>query len=476
MDLKEGSGKHFAVGMIVLAAVIVMLFTLPQYVGLELTIGMALTMSVLIGMYVILITEIIHRTTLALFGALLILIILIYTGLIPVHDSVSFVIGAIDFNTIGLLLGMMIIVGILSETGIFQYIAIRTAKMAKGNVWKLMILLSIITAVVSAFLDNVTTVLLIVPVTISVARILNVNPIPLILAEIFSSNVGGTATLIGDPPNIMIGSAAGISFPEFANLVAPDIAITFVISFVLLRFMFRKDLKQMPEHVEKLQEIDENKEIKDKTLLKKTTVVLFAVIVLFVFHGILKVDVSIIALSGAAILLLITKTQPEKAFHHVEWSTLLFFAGLFIIVSGIELSGAFEVLAHETLKITGGDLAATMFLIIWMSAFVSAFVDNIPWAATMIPIIQNISLDPSFSNVISGFTHNPLWYALVIGVDFGGNGTLVGSSAGLIAIAVAEKHGYPILFRTFLVRGFPYMVATTLIASMILYLRILFLW
>ena len=476
MDLVEGTGKHFAVGMIVLAAIIVMLFTLPEYVGLELTIGMALTISVLVGMYVILITETMHRTTLALFGALLSLIILIYTGLIPAHDSVSFVIGAIDFNTIGLLLGMMIIVGILSETGIFQYIAIRAAKMAKGNVWKLMILLSIITAVASAFLDNVTTVLLIVPVTISVARILNINPISLILAEVFASNIGGTATLIGDPPNIMIGSAAGISFIDFANRMTPEVVITFAISFVLLKFMFRKDLKQKPEHIEKLQEIDENKEIKDRVLLKKTMVVLLAVIVLFVVHGFLEVEVSIIALAGAAVLLLITKMHPEKAFHHVEWPTLLFFAGLFVIVSGVEASGAFEIIAHEALKITGGDLAATMFLIVWMSAIASAFVDNIPWTATMIPIIQNISLDPSFANAISGFTHNPLWYALAIGADFGGNGTLVGSSAGLVAIALAEKHGHRIFFRTFLVKGFPYMIATTLIASMILYFRVLFLW
>jgi len=467
---------HFVVGMITLAAIIVMLFTLPGHVGLELTIGMALTMSVLVGMYVILITETVHRTTLALFGALLILLVLIYTGLISVHDSVSFVIGAIDFNTIGLLLGMMIIVGILSETGIFQYIAIRAAKMAKGNVWKLMVLLSIITAVASAFLDNVTTVLLIVPVTISVARILNINPVSLILAEVFASNIGGTATLIGDPPNIMIGSAAKISFVDFAIRLTPEVAITFAISLLLLKFMFRKDLKQKPEHIERLQEIDENKEIKDRMLLKKTMIVLFAVIGLFVLHGVLGVEVSVIALAGAAVLLLVTKTHPENAFRHVEWPTLLFFAGLFVIVSGVEASGAFEVIAHEALKITGGDLASTMFLIVWMSAITSAFVDNIPWTATMIPIIQNISVDPSFASSISGFTHNPLWFALAIGADFGGNGTLVGSSAGLVAIALAEKYGHPIFFRTFLVRGFPYMIVTTLVATMVLYLRILFLW
>ena len=258
--------------------------------------------------------------------------------------------------------------------------------------------------------------------------------------------------------------------------MTPEVVITFAISFVLLKFMFRKDLKQKPEHVERLQEIDENKEIKDRVLLKKTMIVLLAVIVLFVVHGFLEVEVSIIALAGAAVLLLITKMRPEKAFHHVEWPTLLFFAGLFVIVSSVEASGAFEIIAHEALKITGGDLAATMFLIVWMSAIVSAFVDNIPWTATMIPIIQNITLDPSFANAISGFTHNPLWYALAIGADFGGNGTLVGSSAGLVAVALAEKHGHPIFFRTFLIRGFPYIIATTLIATMVLYFRVLFLW
>ena len=472
--MAKETGRHFAIGMIALAAIIVMLFTLPDYLGLELTIAMMLTMSVLVGVYVILVTEVVHRTTLALFGALLMLLVLIYLGLVPVHDSVSFVIDAIDFNTIGLLLGMMIIVGILSETGIFQYIGLRAAKMAKGNVWKLMILLSIITAVASAFLDNVTTVLLIVPVTISVARILNINPVSLILAEVFSSNVGGTATLIGDPPNIMIGSAAGITFADFANRVTPEVAITFAISLLLLKFMFRKDFKQKPEHVERLQEIDENKEITDRMLLQKTILILLAVIVLFVFHGILGVEVSIIALAGAAVLLLITKTSPEKAFHHVQWTTLLFFAGLFVIVSGVERSGVFGILAHEGLKITGGDLPATMFLVMWVSAFVSAFVDNIPWTATMIPVIQNISVDPSFASAISGFMHNPLWYALVIGADFGGNGTLIGSSAGIVAIALADKHGYPIFFRTFLLRGLPYMVVTMLVASVILYLRVLF--
>ncbi len=450
-----------------------MLFTLPDMIGLEFTIGMTLTLSVLIGIYVILISEVVHRTTLAMFGALLIIIVLIQTEIIPAHDTVDFVIGAIDFNTIGLLLGMMIIVGILGETGIFQYIGIKAAKLAKGNVWKLMLLFSVITAVGSAFLDNVTMILLMVPVTISVARILNINPISIILAEIFASNVGGAATLIGDPPNIMIGSAAGIPFIEFAYHMLPEVVITFVASLLLLKVMFKKDLKQKPENVEKLQQIDETKEIKDMMLLKKSAIVLLGVIIVFMVHGFLEIEVSIIALAGAAILLLITRMKPAKAFTHVEWPTLLFFAGLFIIVSGVELTGVLEIFANQIIQTTGGNLVATSILIIWSSAFASAFVDNIPYTATMIPIIENISQDPGIASSLSSFSYNPLWYALAIGADFGGNGTLIGASANLVAIAVMERHGYRIFFRTFLVKGIPYMTATVLIATGVFYVKMI---
>lgn len=450
-----------------------MLFTLPDMIGLEFTIGMTLTLSVLIGIYVILITEAIHRTTLAMFGALLIIIVLIQTEIIPAHDTLDFVIGAIDFNTIGLLLGMMIIVGILGETGIFQYIGIKAAKLAKGNVWKLMLLFSVITAVGSAFLDNVTMILLMVPVTISVARILNINPISIILAEIFASNVGGAATLIGDPPNIMIGSAAGIPFIEFAYHMLPEVVITFVASLLLLRVMFRKDLKQKPENVERLQQIDETKEIKDMMLLKKSAIVLLGVIIAFMVHGFLEIEVSIIALAGAAILLLITRMKPAKAFTHVEWPTLLFFAGLFVIVSGVELTGVLDIFANQIIQTTGGNLVATSILIIWSSAFASAFVDNIPYTATMIPIIENISQDPSIARSLSSFSYNPLWYALAIGADFGGNGTLIGASANLVAVAVMERHGYRMFFRSFLVKGIPYMIATTLIATGVFYVKMI---
>ena len=466
--------RSFAIGMAALVVLIAMLFTLPEYVGLELTFAMMATLGVLVGMYVILITEVIHRTALALFGALVMLVVLFYTGVLDPHDSVDFVIGAIDFNTIGLLLGMMVIVGILGETGIFQYIGIKAAKISNGNVWKLMILLAIITAIGSAFLDNVTMVLLMVPVTISVCRILNINPISLILAQIFASNIGGATTLIGDPPNIMIGSAAGIDFMTFAYHMTPEIIITMGVTIVLFKFMFRKDLKQKPENLQKLRELDASKEIKDKMLLKKSAIVLGAVILMFMLHGMLGLEVSIIALGGAAVLLVVTGKQPYIALRHVEWPTLLFFCGLFVIVTGVEVSGALELLAHNILEITGGELGATMFSITIVSAFASAFVDNIPFTATMIPIIESISVDPTFADNLSTFSYNPLWYALAFGADLGGNGTLIGASANLVAIAVAEKFGYRIFFREFLIKGMPIMIITTLVAFGAFYLRVIY--
>jgi len=477
MDVEIAS--HFSmrglvIGIVALVVLNVMLFTLPEYVGLELTITMMATLGVLIGMYVILITEVVHRTALALFGALVMLIVLFSTGVLDTHDSVDFVIGAIDFNTIGLLLGMMVIVGILGETGIFQYIGIKAAKISNGNVWKLLVLLAVITAVGSAFLDNVTMVLLMVPVTISVCRILNINPISLILAQIFASNIGGATTLIGDPPNIMIGSAAGIDFITFAYHMTPEIILTMGVAILLFKFMFRKDLKQKPENVQKLQELDASKEIKDKILLKKSAIVLGAVILMFMFHGMLGLEVSIIALGGAAILLVVTGKQPQVAFRHVEWPTLLFFCGLFIIVGGVEVSGALELLAHNILELTGGDLGTTLFTVTLTSAFASAFVDNIPFTATMIPIIENMSADPSFSKTLAEYTFNPLWYALAFGADLGGNGTLIGASANLVAIAICEKFGYRIFFREFLIKGMPIMIITTMVAFGAFYLRVIY--
>jgi len=273
----------------------------------------------------------------------------------------------------------------------------------------------------------------------------------------------------------MIGSAAGIDFMSFAYHMTPEIIITMAVGIVLFKFMFRKDLKQKPENIQKLQALDEKKEIKDVMLLKKSAIILGAVIIMFMFHGMLGLEVSIIALGGAAVLLVVTGKQPYIALRHVEWPTLLFFCGLFVIVGGVELSGALELLAHNILEITQGELGATMFTITIVSAFASAFVDNIPFTATMIPIIENISIDPAFAHNLTAFDYNPLWYALAFGADLGGNGTLIGASANLVAIAIAEKFGYRIFFREFLIKGLPLMIITTLVAFGVFYLRVLYL-
>jgi Na+/H+ antiporter NhaD/arsenite permease-like protein len=333
----------------------------------------------------------------------------------------------------------------------------------------LLVLLGTFTGVSSMFIDNVTSVLLMVPVTISIFRILNVSPIPFILAQVLTSNVGGAATLIGDPPNILIGSAANIDFNSFIINMGPAVAISLAASLILLKLLFRKDLKVKPQHLDELMSRHEDVFIAEKKgLLKKSLAVLFAVIVLFVILGGFHVEPSIIALGGAGILMLITRANPERVFHEVDWTTLIFFAGIFIIIGGAVEAGMIDILLKGTLGITGGEPWTTFFMIIWVSAIASAFVDNIPFAATMIPLISTLSQNESISAAFGGFAINPLWWALALGSGLGGNGTLIGSSAGIIAVGLAEKQGYNITFNRFLKVGFPFKILTTAIGSILL--------
>lgn len=468
------SKAGLAAGLIFLGIAAAVFFFVFPMIGFEFSLAMILTSLILLGIYAILVTEAIHRMTLALFGAALAIIVGITVGLFPPEKTVEFVVESIDFNTIGLLLGMMIIVGVIAETGVFQYAGIKAAKKAKGDVWKILLLFSILTAIASAFLDNVTTVLLMVPVTISIARVLSINPIPLIIAQALASNIGGTATLIGDPPNIMIASATGLTFNDFITHLAPTVVVSFLVSIVVVKLMFRKFLKQKPETLERLRELDENAELGDRGLIKKSLGVLGGVIILFVFHGALNVEPSVIALAGAGFLLVITRVTPEIALGHVAWTTLLFFAGLFVIVSTLEHAGVIEFLAREAIAITGGDLIPTVVFMVWISAFASAFVDNIPYTATMIPLVQSVSLDPVFAEQIGRFATNPLWWALAIGAGLGGNGTLVGASANLVSAGLSERMGYPITFKEFLKIGFPYMLITTVVATVLLVAMLLF--
>jgi Na+/H+ antiporter NhaD/arsenite permease-like protein len=477
LDISKGKlrqNRKAIIGLIVIAALSTLALIIPSVGGWNISQALVLCAIVLLSVYIALSFELVHRAVIALFGAGIVIMIIVSAGIIGAADSFEFAINSVDFNTIGLLLGMMIIVAILAETGIFQYIGIKLSKISKGNLYKLLVLLGTFTAVSSMFIDNVTAVLLMVPVTISVFRILNLSPIPFILAQVLTSNIGGAATLIGDPPNILIGSAANIDFNSFIIHLGPAVAISFAVSLILLKLLFRKDLKVKPQHLDELMSRHEDVFIAEKKgLMKKSLAVLFAVIVLFVILGGFHVEPSLIALGGAGTLMLITRANPERVFHEVDWTTLIFFAGIFIIIGGAEQAGMIDILSKGALGITAGEPWTTLFMVIWLSAIASAFVDNIPFAATMIPLISTLSQNESISAAFGGFAINPLWWALALGAGFGGNGTLIGSSAGIIAVGLAEKQGYSITFNRFFKVGFPFMILTTAIASIVLAIGIL---
>ncbi|MGI6515073.1 MAG: SLC13 family permease [Syntrophomonadales bacterium] len=405
--------------------------------------------------YAFIISEKIHRTVLALCGAAL----LILVGVLNQHEAVSF----IDFNTIGLLFGMMVIVGITRKSGVFEYVAIKAAHTTGGDPVKTMIALSIFTAVASALLDNVTTVLLVVPVTISICKALEVNPIPMFVAEILSSNIGGTATLIGDPPNIMIGSATGLGFMDFVINLTPVVIVILIVTLFLLKLIYQKGLQTTDENKAKLMAMDPDSAIKDPTLLKRSLTVIGIVILGFVSHQYLHLESATIAIAGAALLMLVSREDPEEALLTVEWATLFFFVGLFILVGGLQKVGIIEYMAREAVKITQGDVTLTAILVIWLSAIASAFIDNIPFVATFIPLIQEMGQ-------IGHMNIGPLWWALSLGACLGGNGTIIGASANVIVSGIASREGYPISFIGFMKIAFPLMLVSIVIAMVYLLL------
>jgi Na+/H+ antiporter NhaD/arsenite permease-like protein len=410
--------------------------------------------------YAFIVTEKIHRTIIAMIGA----IVMIILGIVSQKEALHH----IDFNTLGLLTGMMIIVAITAETGLFNYIAIWAAKKVKGDPLKILITLGLITAVGSAFLDNVTTVLLMVPVTFSIIKQLRVNPIPYLITEIIAANVGGTATLIGDPPNIMLGSAVKeLTFMEFIyNLSAISFFILFV-NIAILVFIYRKQLKASEELKANLMQMDEKNEILDKTLLIKSLSVLFITIIGFFLHQLLHLESATVALAGAFLLLLLTgEHYLDKALLKVEWTTIFFFIGLFVLVSGLIETGIISTLAKYSINLTGGDVASTSILILWVSAIASAFIDNIPFVATMIPMIKEMGE--------LGITDlEPLWWSLALGACLGGNGTLIGASANVIVAGLAAKEGHHISFGKFLLIAFPLMILSIIICTFYIYLRYL---
>lgn len=407
--------------------------------------------------YAMIIWEKFNRTVVAMTGGLLMVLLGFLSQEVAIKDD-------IDFNTIGLLIGMMILVAITRRTGVFQAVAIWAAQVTKGHPLSLLALLSFITAIASALLDNVTAVLLIVPVTITLTESLKVNPIPFLITEIITSNIGGTATLIGDPPNIMIGSAAHLSFTAFLVHLAPIAIVILFITVGLLLLFYRKDLVVTEENRLQLLTLSPVAQITDWKLLKQSLFALTLTMVGFLCHSTLHLESATIAMAGAMLLLLISRIDPEEVLHEVEWPTVFFFAGLFMLVGGLKSTGVIKAMAEWSLALTGGQLDLTAYLIIWLSAIASAFVDNIPFVATMIPMLQEMS-------AISGVNMEPAWWSLALGACLGGNGTLIGASANVIVAGIAEKSGYPLSFRHYLKVAFPFMILSIIIAHIYVYLR-----
>jgi Na+/H+ antiporter NhaD/arsenite permease-like protein len=423
-----------------------------------------LAVAVFFVVYALIISEKIHRTVLAMAGGM----VMVVFGVLSQEQAIHH----IDFNTIGLLVGMMIIVGVTAETGLFRFLAIWTAKRVDGDPVKLFYALATLTAVSSALLDNVTTVLLTVPVTISITRQLHVSPMPYLITQIIASNIGGTATLIGDPPNIMIGSAVKeLTFMAFVNNLA---AIAFFMHFIviaILAWFYRGKLVTSDELREKIMQLDEYKQLSDIQLLKICLAVLTLTILLFATHQHFHLESATVALFGASLLLLTARKIGhhglDHIFHKVEWAALFFFIGLFVLVGGLIETGVIKWLAQESIRLTAGNVTATSLLILWLSAIASAFVDNIPFVATMIPLIKDMGT-MGIANL------EPLWWSLALGACLGGNGTIVGASANIIVAGLAAQDGYEITFRSFFKIGFPMMLLTVAISTVYVYLR--YLW
>jgi len=422
-----------------------------------------LSLALFIATYVAIITERLNRAIIALLGAVLMIMSGVITQVQALREGV-------DFNTLGLLTGMMVIVAITRKCGVFQFVAVWSAKRVKANPWGILVMLALVTAVFSAFLDNVTTVLLVAPVTLLITEELRIDPFPFLMTEILSSNIGGTATLIGDPPNIMIGSATGLSFNQFVLHLAPIAMVVLLATLVPVYFLWGRKLVASGEARARVMQFDEREAITDVRLLKQSLFVLTLVILGFVLAHSLHLEPATIAMGGAALLLLLDNfshhaerqsEQVHKTFGEVEWVTIFFFLGLFIVVHGIETAGVLKWLADQVVSLTGGNLVVTGQAILWVSAIASAIVDNIPFVATMIPLIH------SMAPVYGGAAQiEPLWWALALGACLGGNGTLIGASANLIVAGLSERAGYPIRFLKFLWVGFPLMLLSIAISSL----------
>lgn len=417
--------------------------------------------SVLLIVYGLIAFNLINRTVAALFGALLIGILAYIFRFATVEQIIHF----IDFSTIGLLMSMMIIVGILGRTGFFQVIAYKTARISKGSPWKTLVTLTILTAFLSAILDNVTTILLVLPVTLELSKAFDMDPRPYILSEIFASNIGGTATLVGDPPNIMIGSKAHLGFTAFLYNLAPIVFIDLGILIGVMMLLYGKKLKKMRKYPEiKMQKLEEKYRIVDISLYYKSIFILILTVSLFIIGEFFGVPPVAAAFTGATLLLILSGEDIWNALEHVEWPTLLFFAGLFVVVGGIERLGVLETIAEGVISLSTRNIILAMITVVWASAMISAIIDNIPFTATMIPVIFSVA---STLKVPS----DPLFWALSLGACMGGNATIIGASANVVGINIGERHGILIDFKSFLKDGIVVTVLTISVATVYLIAR-----
>jgi Na+/H+ antiporter NhaD/arsenite permease-like protein len=418
--------------------------------------------TVFVVAYLLIATEWVSKTITALAGAGVILAL----GVATSEDAFYSAETGIDWDVIFLLLGMMIIVGVLRRTGVFEFIAIWAAKRAKGSPLRVMILLVLITAVASALLDNVTTVLLIAPVTLLVCDRLGVSPIPYLIAEVLASNIGGTATLIGDPPNIIIASRSGLSFNDFLINLAPIAALALAVFVAMLPVLFRGSFSVDPERVADVMALEEREAIKDRRLLIICGIVLAGVFAGFIGHAALHIEPSVVALLGAGLLVLLSRSKPRDFMPSVEWETLLFFTGLFIMIGALVKTGVIGALAEAAARATGGDALVATMLILFVSAILSGIIDNIPYVAAMSPIVLQLT-----EGIADPVQANALWWSLAIGADFGGNLTAIGASANVVILGIAKRSGYPISFWEFTRKGAVVTVVTILLAAPYLWLR-----
>ncbi len=428
--------------------------------------------SIFVLAYALIVSEKIHKTIVALSGAALMILL----GIVTQEEAFSSVELGVDWNVIFLLFSMMVIINIMRPTGIFEYIAIKSAKLAKGRPFMIMAVFSVVTAVLSALLDNVTTVLLIAPVTMLVCDALDLDAVPFLITEALASNIGGTATLIGDPPNIMIASKAGLSFMDFIYNLAPVVILIMAAYIISIRFIFGKKMTVREELRERIMAMDEREAIKDPVLIRKSLIVLALTMTGFMLHGALHLEPATIALFGASVLLLVSgMKEPHHIFSEVEWSTLFFFIGLFIVIGGVVKVGLISWMSVKMLEITQGNLFGTSMIIMWFSAFASAFIDNIPYVATMNPLIIDMAKqlwpDLQGAALLKHADLMPIWWSLALGACLGGNGTVIGASANVIVVCMAEKMRKPISFMKFMLYGMPLMIESVFISMIYVWLR-----